>query len=153
MAKMESGLVAFAERELYLLLGRCKDEGIEEQKKINENILEIVKAFAAQGHSEGSADYTSAILDRLLRYRPLTRLTGGEDEWVSVGDGVFQNKRRGSVFKARDRFDGQPYDINAKIFSDDGGKTWFTTRNSAAVITFPYMPGEPERVYLEPKKE
>lgn len=74
-------------------------------------------------------------------------LTGDEDEWVEVADGVFQNNRCSHVFKQNDRFDGQPYDIDAIVFwewhkMDDGEmvKSYFTNTNSFAPIKFPYTP-------------
>jgi hypothetical protein len=48
------------------------------------------------------------------------------------------------------QFDGRPYDLEAKIFSDDGGKSWFTDRRSAEEITFPYYPPvHPQEILLE----
>jgi hypothetical protein len=35
------------------------------------------------------------------------------------------------------------------VFSDDDGKTWWTSRDSSIPIKFPYMvPVEPEKVYV-----
>jgi hypothetical protein len=153
--KEKSGLVSHAERELALLLKGCEEsEGLEMQKQVNENILELVRVFSRQGHSGGSAGYVIPILERLLRYMPLTPLAGDDNEWNKVGEGVFQNKRRSSVFKDKDRFDGQPYDIAARIFSDDGGKTWWSKGGDGKPVVFPYMPtGEPERVIVDPAEE
>jgi hypothetical protein len=84
---------------------------------------------------------------------PITPLTGDDDEWNEVSNGLFQNKRRASVFKDKNRFDGQPYDIDARIFSDDGGKTWWSKGGDGKPVAFPYMPtGEPERVIIGPEK-
>ena len=46
------------------------------QDAINKNILEIVEIFSNQGHSGFSAGYALNVLERLLRYKPLTPLTG-----------------------------------------------------------------------------
>lgn len=63
-----------------------------------------------------------------------------------------QNKRCSSVF--RRHFDnGTAYDIDGKVFSDDGGKTFYSCRESRIPVTFPYYPKEkPERVIL-PQEE
>ena len=120
------------------------------------DILEIVDVFSAQGHSGLSASYAINVLNRLLRYRPLTPLTGEEDEWEEskfLSDEektVEQNKRFSSVFR-ENHDNSTAYDIDGKIFSDDGGETWYTNRHSKVPITFPYLPGDdyPEKVILE----
>ena len=60
--------------------------------------------------------------------KPLSPLTGGPDEWVDHGGGVFQNRRCGTVFKDPRFHNGeQAYDLD----NPDGER---------AAITFPYMP-------------
>lgn len=111
-------------------------------------ILELLDVFDKQGHSGFSAPYVISKFERLAMFKPLTPLTGEDDEWNEVGTGVFQNKRCSAVFK--DQKDGKAYNIEGKIFSDDGGKTWFTNRNSRVYIDFPYtVPEYPEKVILE----
>jgi hypothetical protein len=40
--------------------------------------------------------------------------------------------------------------LDAKVFSDDGGKTWFTNMNSREVIEFPYaVPTSPKRYLVD----
>jgi hypothetical protein len=41
----------------------------------------LMEVFAAYGHSEGSSAQTLAVFDRLARGKPLTPLTGEDDEW------------------------------------------------------------------------
>jgi hypothetical protein len=66
-------------------------------------------------------------LQRLIAGKPLSPLTGVDDEWMEVGDGVFQNIRCSSVFKDP-RFHGGKlaYNIDAA--------------EPRAAITFPYWP-------------
>lgn len=64
-----------------------------------------------------------ATMRRLVAAKPLTPLTGTDDEWMEVADGVFQNRRCSSVFKENDG----AYDI------DIPGHRRFP-------VTFPYMP-------------
>lgn len=72
-------------------------------------------------------------LKRLIAAKPLTPLTGGDDEWNEVGrdrDGTrcFQNRRCSSVFKnVSDGGEIVAYDIDGSA----PGRT---------PITFPYMP-------------
>lgn len=126
-------------------LDRLVKDDDEMQKAINADILEIVEVFAKQGHSGFSGSYALSILTRLLDWKPITPLTGEDDEWNEVGEGVYQNKRCSSVFKEN----GQAYWMDGKIFSDDGGQTWWTNRNSRVPVTFPFtMPDHPEKVIL-----
>ena len=120
------------------------EEGL--QDRIDKNILDLMEVFVNQGHSNVSASYVLSIFNRLAHYRPLTPLTGEDNEWNEVGHGCWQNKRYSAVFKGED---GRAYNIEGKIFSDDGGETWFTNINSRIYIDFPYaVPDKPEKVYL-----
>lgn len=113
--KHSSELVKFAENELDILLEQAKKEGEESasmQDFFNKNVLDVVKTFSEGEHSGFTANLAIQYIDRLLRYRPLTRLKLDDSEFVEVADGVFQNARCGNVFKQKDRFDGKPYCID-----------------------------------------
>ena len=141
-------MLDYAKRELDKI---PKDEdGL--QDFMNSGILDIIKVFSEQGHSGMSAGYAIGILERLLRFKPITPLTGEEDEWNETSrDGVKQNKRCGSVFR---QADGTYEDIDAIAVSDNGGITWFTSNRFRKEITFPYMPPiHPEKVYIEYTEE
>lgn len=113
-------------------------------------ILELLEVFDKQGHSGFSAPYVIGKFERLAMFKPITPLTGEDDEWDEVpvpGSIHFQNKRYSAVFK--DKRDSRAYNIKGKIFSDDGGKTWFTNKDSKVYIDFPYtVPDHPEKVYI-----
>jgi hypothetical protein len=84
-------------------------------------------------------------------YKPLGPLTGEDDEWQKIDNNLFQNKRYSAVFKKGK--DGKAYNVEARVFSDDGGKTWFGNKNSWEYIDFPYtVPNEPEKVILNKEK-
>lgn len=134
-------------------------------KWIQENVLELLRVFGEQGHSGLSAPRCVELFSKLAKYEPLCPLSGEDSEWNEVGPGVFQNNRCGHVFKQADRFDGQPYDSNGKIFwewcerdldpEEEGYpgksrfKSYWTARESCVPITFPYTP---TREYVEVKK-
>lgn len=140
-------ITEYAKSELERL-GKDK-EGMQEL--INKDILEIVERFASQGHSGFSASYALSVLERLLRFKPLTALTGEEEEWNDLKWGAWQNKRCNSVFKHED---GTVTDVDGVVVSDNGGITWFTRKDFQKQITFPYTPPiEPERVYIEYTEE
>ena len=145
-------MVKWAERELNRLLTGDEDSD-KIQRVINSNILDLVKIFAKQGHSGLSASYVISVLYRLLKFKPLTPLTGEDDEWNEIQKGVYQNRRYSAVFKDN-KDNSTAYNIEGKVFSDDGGKTWFTNRSSLVPVTFPYsVPNEPEFIILSKEEK
>lgn len=136
----------YAEKEMNI----AWPESDEMQDAIKKDILEIIDVFSNQGHSGMTGAYTLRCLDRLLRFKPLTPLTGADDEWGEPHgpDEAQQNKRCSSVF--RKRFDNKTaYDIDGKVFSSDDGKTFYSCRESNVPVIFPYLPPtEPECVIL-----
>lgn len=146
-------LLEYAKSELNRI-GKDKD-GMQEM--INEDILQIIKIFVEQGHSGFSASYEINVLERLLRFKPLSQLTGEEDEWNECSCGragirTFQNKRCSSVFKDVDSEGNivRCEDIDGIIVSDNGGITWFKSGRFRKGVTFPYaVPNKAEKVYIE----
>lgn len=137
-----SNMTEYAESELRIA---GMYDGDEYNRMVADAVVEIVGKFADQGHSGFSAGMVSSILDKVLRYEPLTPLTGEDSEWVTLdygGDMVGQNKRCSHVFK---RADGTAYDIEAVIFRDPDGAC-FTNSDSRKDITFPYVP---KREYVD----
>jgi hypothetical protein len=118
-------------------------------------VLEVLDVFEKQGHSGASASYAINVLEKVMKFEPLTPLTGDDDEWnhingdVTGGRDVYQNKRCSHVFKEN----GQAYDIEGKIFwewytGEDGEryKSHYTSGDSRVNIEFPYTP---KREYVE----
>lgn len=121
-----SQLVSYAREELGRI-GQIYDG------MVNEAALELVQKFSKQGHSGGSAVLTLEIASKLMRFQPLTPLTGEDNEWneISMGDGdnpLYQNRRCSTVFKDNDG----AYDIEHADYGQ-GRRT---------PIRFPYTPGE-----------
>lgn len=146
-----SSLVDWARSELDRL--GSDEDGM--QSVMNRGILEIIEKFSEQGHSGFSAAYAIGILRRLLAWKPITPLTGEDGEWNDVSDTLQQNKRCSSVFR-ENRDNLTAYDINGKVFSDDGGNSWFTKggKGSAVPVTFPYtVPEKPEYIILESEED
>lgn len=144
-------LIEHAKRELDLILKQCEDEeAVEMQKVINKDIMDIIEIFSKQGHSGFSASYTINMLTKLLNYSFITPLTGEDDEWMEVSGGVLQNKREGRIFKNDEKFDGKPFYLEGKAFSDDNGKSWYTNGDSFVTVEFPlYKLPETEYIILE----
>lgn len=91
-------------------------------------MIEILERFFDQWDSGGAVSAVAPVLQRLIAGRPLSPLTGADDEWFDpLGDGnLWQNRRCGTVFKEAD---GRVYDI------DTPGRP---------LITFPYWPERAE---------
>lgn len=135
-------------------LGNNDPTGEDMDYMMREHILRMVDEFSKEGHSGFSASYALAILKKLLAFKPLTPLTGEDDEWQHVYDDddgpVYQNKRLSSVFKSVSM---GAYDIDGRVFwewyTDDDGKkskVYFTSKGSAVPVEFPYEPPE-EPIY------
>lgn len=99
-------------------------------------VLKMVETFADEGHSGFSAGIAISLFERLARYEPLTPLTGADDEWMEVRDGVYQNTRCSHVFKGAD---GRAYDIDGRVFREPSG-VCFHSRDSHVYVEFPYTP-------------
>jgi len=116
-----SNLVDYAESELKL--AGLFDKDSDYNGALGDAALEIVKVFSKQGHSGASAAIVTSIVEKLLRYEPLTPLTYAPDEWIDVskesGTPMWQNKRKSTTFST----DGGEthYDVNDRNLglSDD----------------------------------
>lgn len=123
------------------------------QRLITNNILEVHNAFIAHELSEEEIK----IAISLMQFHPITPLTGEEDEWEDISDfdgdknKRLQNKRFSSVFKLVCNNGIEiAYHSGNDIFSDDGGRTFYSTGTfGRKQIAFPYeIPEEPEKTYL-----
>ena len=122
--------------------GWTDDEGKfkeEMQEAICKHVLELLKVFADEGHSGTTAPYTVNMFKKLAMFEPLVPLTGEDWEWNECGNGIFQNKRCSRVFKQADRFNGQAYDIEGRVFREPTGAC-YTGAESRVPVTFPYTP-------------
>lgn len=131
-----------AERELKALGYRLNETEEGPNKWVVENIMELLKVFAAQGHSGSSAPYVANLFVKLALFEPTCPLKGTDDEWNQVGPHVWQNNRCSHVFK---KADGKAYDIEGKIFREPNGSC-YQSRASRVDVTFPYTP---KREYVD----
>ncbi|MDQ0694211.1 hypothetical protein [Streptomyces sp. W4I9-2] len=97
----DSPLVDHARRELAL---------IGEDEWLTNGLCKVIEAFAAMGHSGSSAEHSTAVLEKLLRYQPLSPITDDPAEWEDrsemSGYPIWQNTR------------------DSRAMSRDGGKTY-----------------------------
>lgn len=105
------------------------------------DVIELIDVFSKQGHSGFSANFAIGMFEKLAKFEPWGPLTGEDDEWTEVSEGVFQNKRCSHVFKEN----GKAYDIDGKVFREPNGSC-YTSRDSRVPVTFPYTP---KREYVD----
>lgn len=100
-----SNLIKHAEYELRLagLFDKDSDYGGD----LGRAVMQLIEVFSAQEHSGFSAARTLQLFNRVAKFKTLLPIGKTKDEWMEVGEGLWQNKRQYSVF------------------SKDGGKTWY----------------------------
>lgn len=128
----------------YIPLDQPQEDGPD--KWMQENVLELLRVFAKQGHSGLSAPHCIEMFHKLAMFEPLCPLQGTDDEWNEVGDGHWQNNRCSHVFKDAD---GRAYDIHGRVFREPDG-CCYTSYGSRVYITFPYTP---TREYVDVPKD
>ena len=144
-----SNLLSHAMKEMDLI-GMTEDSPDEMNVAMRKHILHMMQEFANEGHSGFSASYAIGILTKLLEFKPLSPLTGEDDEWNEVSERAgyrcWQNKRDSSVFKNEN---GECYDIDGKVFWEwcmpyegrepfEPYKSYYTGFESRVPVTFPY---------------
>ena len=143
-----SAMLSWAREEL-IRSGHNPDDPEEGPDKwLADGVLRLLEVFCEEGHSGSSAPFAVNTFVRLAKWKPLSPLTGEDDEWNEIGDGVFQNRRFSAVFKEN----GQSYWLDGIVFwewveDEELGrfKSYFTNRDSRVDITFPFtVPDEPE---------
>lgn len=135
----QSNIVSYAEKELRI--AGWYDEDSLYGDLVPKAVMKAVRLFAIEGHSGMSAGLVNHITSTVCMFKPLTPLTGDDNEWVEVGTGVYQNKRMSSVFKEN----GTAYWIDGRVFRGPSGVT-YTSKESRVDIEFPWTPTDPEIV-------
>ena len=103
--------------ECELKLAGMYDKDADYGGALAPHILNLIKLFASEGHSGGSAGLTLMVFNKLANFKNLTPLTDNKNEWVEVIKNLWQNKR------------------NSKAFSKDGGKTYYFLEDKKKIIT------------------
>ena len=150
-------LFDFALNELKLVEEKCETEdSLKMQQEVTRSVLRVVRAFQKAGYSGSTAKYAIHIIERVLRFKPITRLTGADDEWTDMSNYtnneiLDQNIRCPAVFR-KNHDNTTAYYIEGRLFSDDGGKTLRQTDESSIPIQFPYLVPLYPMIIREPKK-
>lgn len=143
----ESPLIKFAKEEMQRLWPEETREDI--QKEACNCVLDLIETFSKQSHSGLSGNYVLNIFEKLVRFKPISPLTGNDDEWNEVDKETDfeQNKRCGSVFR-KNHDNSTAYNIEGNVFVDQDGVS-FTNYMSKAPVVFPYtVPDKPNYVKI-----
>ena len=141
-----SNLLAHARKELELKFPDDPEaDGFDMNQAMREATENLMFIFALEGHSGFSASWAITVFERLARYKPLSPLTGDDDEWNQVADDMWQNRRCSNVFKDSS---GGAYVSDHYIFEEPSGAR-FTGFGSQKRIAFPYTPEDPVTVKVD----
>lgn len=119
---------------------------------IGEAVKELLLVFQKQGHSGNSAQVVSTIFNKLIKGEPLTPLTDDRSEWLEVSDTILQSTRISHVFIDK-KESNRPYTIYGKAFSDNDGKSYYTSYESRVHFDLPGFPPKTEYVIVEKKDD
>ena len=106
-------MMEWAKRELDLAGFKESDDPDDMNNWMRNDVLKLLEMFVEQGHSGFSANYAIKIFQTLASWKPLSPLTGADDEWTEVSADVWQNKRASNVFKGED---GRAYWSDGVVF-------------------------------------
>lgn len=138
-----SSMYKWAEREFKLSENHHNEDG-----SLDSIATDAMKLFAVVDYISDTSYSTiatvSLVLD-LTKFRPITPLTGNDDEWMEVSEGIFQNRRCPHIFKNKDLFEGKAYNSEAIVFREPDG-CCYTSVNSRGIVEFPYIVQPPEYV-------
>lgn len=147
------GVVEWAEKEIAL----AKEDADEYYSLCCDSAIKALKRLAEDEHSGFSIGVTMGILKQLVERKPLTEITGNDDEWGEDKYGAYkpphkeyQNKRYSALFKSVypdghiEYFDVDRvriHELNTDTFWQNG----FMSRlvNEMFPIAFPYFPPSP----------
>jgi len=130
------------------------------QKVMNKDIIQILNKIDEYHFNKEEINN----LTRLMDWKPIIPLTGEEYEWIIdneiVGNITQQNRICSAVFRNKNDNSTAHY-IKGRIFSDDGGWSWFTRGDnhgarlgSSIPVKFPFkVPDRPIKVYLDPETD
>ena len=110
---------------------------------------DIQRFFNSIHATDEEIDKACYYLHRVVDFKPLSPLTGEDDEWNEVAGGIFQNNRYGSIFKR----DGKAHwnDGVVVCYPSVTFCSWVgleCNKASCPQVEFPFtVPDEPTRIY------
>lgn len=132
-----------AKRELDILIKSTPDAIIRD---FVPELLALCEAFGNSGQSGGSAPFTAGALSnavkKLCLQQPICPITGIDDEWGTVADGLNQNNRCSALFR---NDDGKAYYLDAIVWKGEREHDTFTgtvsgIRSRQFIKGYPFTP-------------
>lgn len=143
----QSNLMDYARAELALKLPDHPTDDLSNRMNVSmrKAVEDLMLVFSLEGHSGFSAAYALGCFERVAKFKPLTPLTGEDNEWNHVAEDMWQNRRCPDVFKDST---GTAYVSGHYVFEEPSGCR-FTGFGSQKRITFPYTPEDPVIVKVD----
>ena len=131
-----------AKWQLNKVLEKCTDPNERVmQEMMNNDVMELLKVFEEQGHSDFSAPTVISLFSILANYRLVTEVEDNPDDWDENG----QHKYISSIFK---REDGTCYYMYGRLFAEPNSDNFFYNKASNVDVTFPIKPFDLESRYI-----
>ena len=131
-----------AKWQLNKVLEKCTDPNERVmQEMMNNDVMELLKVFEEQGHSDFSAPTVISLFSILANYRLVTEVEDNPDDWDENG----QHKYISSIFK---RKDGTCYYMYGRLFAEPNSDNFFYNKASNVDVTFPIKPFDLESRYI-----
>ena len=131
-----------AKWQLNKVLEKCTDPNERVmQEMMNNDVMELLKVFEEQGHSDFSAPTVISLFSMLANYRLVTEVEDNPDDWDENG----QHKYISSIFK---REDGTCYYMYGRLFAEPNSDNFFYNKASNVDVTFPIKPFDLESRYI-----
>ena len=131
-----------AKWQLNKVLEKCTDPNERVmQEMMNNDVMELLKVFEEQGHSDFSAPTVISLFSILANYRLVTEVEDNPDDWDENG----QHKYISSIFK---REDGTRYYMYGRLFAEPNSDNFFYNKASNVDVTFPIKPFDLESRYI-----
>lgn len=105
-------------------------------KRIKQDIISIFQRLDKYDDEHTAIDIIHYLIS-LWRPKPLTPLTGRDEEWVTLNGKTINRRCPVIVMK-----DGVAYNTHGYLYSQPKSNNWFYSKESIKYITFPCDPDE-----------
>jgi len=107
---------------------------------LGDNLEELIKVFSKQEHSGFSASVVSSAFHRLVYWKPLSPITDDPEEWMEIGNYLYQSRRCPSVFTTDELLkQGKAKDHDYYYKVDRNGR-FYRDIKCSKIVRLPYYP-------------
>ena len=99
---------------------------------IGPSVMKLIKVFADEGHSGMSGNIALNLFNRVARFKTIAEITNDPAEWMDVADAM---PGREAVWQSR---------RDPSLFSNDGGKTYYSVDDKKRTLKTAADPGAAE---------